>query len=171
MRTIAAFGAIFFILSVQFSPNLKRFFSYRAFVFLGSISFPLYLLHGTFIRLPLAWSLFSLIPSLPFLNVLEYTKDSHGDPVIIMECTGFGCKFTATVIFLVWFTVLMMCCRIWKSKVDIIGVHVSKYMEELVTGKRNVTVAPVHIYIGESLEKWGGRLSGRADLEKSANGY
>lgn len=87
-----------------------------------------------------------------------------------MECNGFGCKLTATLIFIIWFTLLMMACRVWKNKVDIIGVNVSRYMEELVMGKRNVSVVPVHLYIGESLERWGGQLRGRMDLEKSANG-
>jgi hypothetical protein len=65
----------------------------------------------------------------------------------------------------------MMFCRIWKSKVDIIGVTASKYMEELVTGKRHVEVGPVQVLLAESLEKWGEKIGGRRiDLEKSANG-
>jgi hypothetical protein len=87
-----------------------------------------------------------------------------------MECSGIGCKFTATIMFVAWFTLLMMFCRVWKNKVDIIGVTSAKYMEELVTGKRHVGVGPVHVLLGEKLEKWGGKLSGRIDLEKSANG-
>ena len=53
------------ILSILYSPLLRSLLSRRIPVFLGSISFSLYLLHGTFIRLPLTWWLFKFLARYP----------------------------------------------------------------------------------------------------------
>src|SRR5438552_9182706 len=55
---------IFLIFSILFSATLQRFLSHRYFVFLGNISFPLYLIHGTFIRIPLQWAVIWMLPRL-----------------------------------------------------------------------------------------------------------
>ncbi|SLM39734.1 Acyltransferase 3 [Lasallia pustulata] len=51
-------GAQIVTLSVIFSPALRRMLSHRFLLWLGKVSFPLYLLHGTFMRSLLAWVLY-----------------------------------------------------------------------------------------------------------------
>jgi len=171
MRTIAAFGGIFLIFAILFSPRIRRFLSNSIFVFLGSISFPLYLLHGTFIRLPLAFAFFEILPYLPFLNILEFSQDSRGDPIIIMSCTSTGCRATSCVIFFIWLVGLLAFCRFWKSKVDILGVHFSRWAEDVVLGKREVHLGPVLSPVGQGLLKVGENLSRKVEYhDKGCHG-
>ena len=154
----------------MFSPSLKRFFSNPKFVYVGSISFPLYLIHGTFIRLPLAWGFFRLLPSLPWLHILQETNDAKGEPVILMECNSFGCISTAAVMYVLWFMVLLMFCRFWKARIDIHGITFSKWAEDVFTGKRQVSASWIPPLIGRGLWRVNERLQGHGISEKSANG-
>lgn len=51
-------GAQIVTLSIIFSPHLRRILSHPTLLWLGKVSFPLYLLHGTFMRSLLAWVLY-----------------------------------------------------------------------------------------------------------------
>jgi hypothetical protein len=141
-RFIGAFAGIFLILAILFSPSLKRFLANPAFVFMGSISFPMYLLHGTFIRLPLAWAYFRLIPNLPWLDMRLRTLDSQAHVVVVNDYSGLGCRLTCAVVYVLWFALLVSFCRVWKSRVDILGVQASRWVEDVVTGKRHIEIVP-----------------------------
>jgi hypothetical protein len=154
----------------MFSPTLRRFFSNPKFVYLGSISYPLYLLHGTFIRLPLAWAFFRLLPSLPWLDILEETKDAKGEPIILMECNTFGCISTASIMYILWLAILLAFCRFWKNRIDIYGITLSRWGEDVVTGKRQVSAYWIPPLIGRSLWRVNERFNGQQDSEKGSNG-
>ena len=158
------------ILSILFSPTFRRILSNPAFVFLGSMSFPLYLLHGTFIRLFLAWSLFQLVPRLPFLNIVETVTFKNGQEVLVMQCAGPACRFSALIVFTAWFAGLLLFCRIWKNRVDILGVHFSKWAEDIVMGKRQIEMVPIRIRLGERLLHLGEKLSQKVADEKAFSG-
>ena len=170
-RTIAAFAGVGIILSIMFSPGLKRFFSNPNLVYVGSISFPLYLLHGNFIRLPLAWSFFRLLPALPWLDVLTETEDPNGEPVILMECNSFGCISTAAVMYILWFAMLLTFCRFWKHRIDIYGVTFSKWGEDVFTGKRQISDSWIPPRIGRGLWRVNAKLNGRGISEKASHGF
>ena len=124
--------------SIHFSPGLRRFLSNRVFVFLGGVSFPVYLLHGTFIRIFLTWAFFRFLPALPFLNILHESTDANGDEIVEARCDTMGCRLSALVVLVIWFTFLLTFARLWKSKVDVWAMHISKYTEDVVTGKREI---------------------------------
>ena len=171
MRFIAGFGGIFLITAILFSPSIRRFLSNRTFVFLGSISFPLYLLHGTFIRLPLAWAFFGVLPYLPFLNILEYTEDPKGEPIILMTCRSIGCRITAAILFLTWLAGLLAFCRFWKSKVDILGVHFSRWIEDIVMGRKEVEIhGTLSGVVGDGMVRLGEKLSSKRVTELHEKG-
>ena len=98
-RTIGAFAGILLIISILFSPLLQRYLSNRYFLFLGSISFPLYLLHGTFIRIPLQWAIIWVLPRIA-PDALEYYWEDRD--VVELRCGQFTCKFMASIIFTIF---------------------------------------------------------------------
>ena len=73
-------GCLVFILGIILSQPIQKALSIAPMVWLGKISFPLYLLHGTFIRSLFAWILFAgqeLSPSARDENVLKYPLPSN----------------------------------------------------------------------------------------------
>jgi hypothetical protein len=154
-RTIGAFAGIFLIFSILFSASLRRFLSLPPFVWLGSISFPLYLLHGTFIRLPLAYILFKFLPRFPSLNIIGIVPDWDDIDVIIFHCWAFKCKFVVGVVWTLWLAVLLAFCKLWKEYVDILGVQFSKFAEEVVLGKREVSLGG---WLGGRMESFGNEI-------------
>jgi len=137
-RTIGAFGGIMLILAILYSPQLRKFLSIPLFVHLGGLSFPLYLLHGTFIRIPLTWAILRFLTQFPSLRVIEYFSGEDGEVWLSILCDNFTCKFLCTVIFCVWFASLLAFCKIWKDHVDIYGVKISKWAEDVVLGKKSI---------------------------------
>lgn len=118
----------------MYSPPLQRFFSQPVFVSLGQVSFPLYLLHGTFIRGPLAYAYFVVLPWLQYLKPPSGVK---GDGYYVMNCSTWGCISTASLIYVVWFMGLILFCQFWVQAVDFLGVKLSLWFEQVATGKRS----------------------------------
>jgi len=61
-RTFGSLGALLLILGIIISPDARRLLSAKPLIWLGRISFPIYLLHGTFLRSVLAWLMFTSEP-------------------------------------------------------------------------------------------------------------
>ena len=59
VRMWASIGSILLVFSLSLSPLLRRLLSQKPLLFLGRISFPIYLLHGTMLRTIFAWVLFA----------------------------------------------------------------------------------------------------------------
>lgn len=73
-------GCLIFIFGVSFSSFVQSTLSIAPMVWLGKMSFPIYLLHGTFVRSLFAWILFigeDLAPSTRDQNVLKYPLPSN----------------------------------------------------------------------------------------------
>jgi len=125
------------ILAILYSSKLRQFFSLRPFLFLGNISFPLYLLHGTFIRLVLQWTVLRFLPHhIP--GLVQYYKDWYDDDVVNLDCSTFMPRLVVGVTYVIWWILLLIACRIWKKYVDVLGVTFSKFAEDVVMGKRKV---------------------------------
>ena len=63
--------------------------------------------------------------------------------MVQLLCESWTCQFTLAALLLVWFGLLLTSCVIWKNYVDILGIQFSRWGEEVVTGKRKVTVIGV----------------------------
>jgi len=148
-RVLGAFSACGMIFSIMFSAPLKKFFSRPLFVWLGSISFPLYLLHGTFIRGPLAYIVLKLLPRLPWIISEIPTTTANGSPGPVisaatnpaewytnMQCNYFACVVTAWTTYIVWFGCVLFVCKLWGKYVDVYGVRMSSWFEQVATGKK-----------------------------------
>lgn len=146
-RVIAAFGGIILILSFLFSPLLRRLLSSRCFVFLGGISFPLYLLHGIFIRLPLQWATINILP-LVDSDALEYYTDSLEEESAALVCKTLRCQMAGTLLYMCWLALLLVACMVWKTHVDVLGVKFSRWAEDVVMGEKKVkgSALPFRIY-------------------------
>ena len=133
-------AGIIILLSVLYSPLLRSLFSRRIPVFLGSISYGMYLLHGTFIRLPLAWLLFKFLPQYRSLEVIHIVPrwEDDDEEIIILGCHSIGCKLVVGITVLLWFMALLATCKRWKKHVDVLGIRFSRWMEEIVLGKKEL---------------------------------
>jgi len=109
-RTIAAIASILLVISILLNASLQHLLSHRLLVFLGSVSFPLYLLHGTFMRTVLAWAYYSV----------------HAE-------------WQAAVIFVLWASVLLAACYVWRKTVDEFALLVSRRAEEIASGKAGIS--------------------------------
>lgn len=58
-RELASTGAIILVSGIIISPHLREFLSQPPLLWLGKVSFPLYLLHGLFMRTMLGWLTFT----------------------------------------------------------------------------------------------------------------
>lgn len=138
------------LLSVLYSPLLRSLFSHRIPVFLGSISYGMYLLHGTFIRLPLAWILFKFLPRFPSLEIIHIVPrwEDDDEEVIILGCHSVGCKLIVGIILILWFIALLTTCKLWKKYVDVLGPRFSRWLEDIVLGKKELpdVVAAVSMF-------------------------
>ena len=133
-RVIGAFAGIFLLLAMLYSQPMRNFFSYKYFVFLGSISFPLYLLHGTFIRIPLQLWLLRLLPRVDPHAFHIFWAENHTNALLI--CDTISCRFTAAIIYVVWLGCLLIAARLWKSYVDVLGINFSRWAENVISGKQ-----------------------------------
>jgi len=119
----------------------------------------MYLLHPTFIRLPLALTYFRILPSLfPSLEILEQGIDQHGNQISIFTCNGLTCRFSLTVVWFIWLPCLILACKVWKERFDPMVVRSSKWIEEFVVGKEqangHAAVDETPFWLSEKLS-WG----------------
>lgn len=170
-RAVASFGAIFLVLSILCSPSLQRFFAQAPFIFFGNLSFAMYLLHGTFIRLPLQWAIIHILPAL-VSDAVEYIDDGIGATEVELICESWSCQFALAIVLLTWFGLLVVSCMLWKKYVDVLGIQFSTWGEQVVTGKREVhlNVEPLTRFIQyfekNTREPWMWLENGWTDAKK-----
>ena len=131
-------GAQLLILTAVLSPHMRRMLSQRYFLWLGKISFPLYLLHGSIMRTVLAWLLFSRS------QLQEMQEVQGGQTYILLKypIPGYTMFFISLPVF---FVVLFSLTHVWAQKVEPYFGIMTKYAEDLMFGKKQErpTVLPV----------------------------
>lgn len=65
-RLVGSTGALMLCFAILVSPHMRRALSIKPLRWLGKLSFPIYLLHGTVMRTVLAWFVFAGQPLKPF---------------------------------------------------------------------------------------------------------
>ena len=122
-------GAQLLVLTAVLSPHLRRLLSQRYFLWLGKISFPLYLLHGSIMRTVLAWALFAR-------SELVEMQERNGEQTYILmkyPIPGYTMFFIALPIF---FVILFTLTHIWTQKVEPYFGVITKMAEDLMFGKK-----------------------------------
>jgi hypothetical protein len=109
-RFYTGFGLEIITFSIVLSPSLKDFFSNRYFLWLGKISWGIYLIHGALIRWVLAWCLYGVTLPVP-------TQDDegkwHAGPNLEMK------GYLVQVFWIpVWFVLLYCLGNLWQNHID-----------------------------------------------------
>ncbi|KAL1998898.1 hypothetical protein VTN02DRAFT_5402 [Thermoascus thermophilus] len=111
-RFYAGLGAQILCASVLHSPSLRRALSHRALLWLGGVSFPLYLLHGPLMRSVMTYLLFGRA-------ALSFTpatlEDGSPDPDSLIPVPGFA---TLCLLLPVFFAFLLVVVRWWSVRVE-----------------------------------------------------
>jgi peptidoglycan/LPS O-acetylase OafA/YrhL len=165
-RVIGAFAGIFLLVATLHSQPMRTFLSTKQFVFLGGISFPLYLLHGTFIRIPLQWCVIRLLPRVDPQALHMFFAEDQNNAYLV--CDSFSCRLAATVIYVLWLGALVIAALLWKRYVDVHGITFSRWAENVVSGKQKVVLKlPDWPRLGGLSGFATARISiGRVDTEK-----
>ncbi|KAL2053682.1 hypothetical protein ABVK25_005986 [Lepraria finkii] len=122
-------GAQLLILTCVLSPHLRRALSHKYLLWLGKISFPLYLLHGSFMRSLLSWMLFAR-------SKLVEMEERNGDQTYIVmryPLPGYTTFFIAMPIF---FGALFAAAHYWANKVEPHFGVITRSAEDLMFKKR-----------------------------------
>ena len=113
-------GCLLVVLGVILSQPVRKALSIAPMVWLGKISFPLYLLHGTFIRSLFAWILFAgqkLSPSVRDANVLKYPLPSNGWIAFSVICLMLP---------------LFIACHLWVKYLEPIFDQITLWIESIM---------------------------------------
>ncbi len=130
-------GAQLLCLTIVLSPHMRRALSHKYLLWLGKISFPLYLLHGSFMRSLLSWLLFSG-------SKLTEMEERQGDQTYIVmryPLPGYTTFFFAMPVF---FGALFFTAHVWATKLEPQFGVITKKAEDLMFGKQErPTALPV----------------------------
>ena len=128
-RTWGSVGCMLLVVAILISPHARRLLARPPLLWLGKVSFPIYLLHGTFMRSLLAWLVFAGQRLRPFevpgpegrtTTVQRYPQP--GDLRILFSiAVSMGCMLVAAH----W----------WAKKVEPVFGKITKAAEELMTSK------------------------------------
>ena len=130
-------GAQLLCLTVVLSPHMRRGLSHPWLLWLGKVSFPLYLLHGSFMRSLLSWLLFARE------HLVEFEERNGDQSEIIMKYPLPGYT-TFIIVMPVFFVILFTATHVWATKVEPQFGSITKKAEDLMFGKQErPTALPV----------------------------
>lgn len=119
-------GAQLLAFAILFSPQLKGLLSHPAFLWLGKVSFPIYLLHGPLMRSVLAWMLFA--------REKYYQKEQMSESEGIYTIERLSLPSTITFLFVlpVFWCFLLAVAHFWAVKVEPCFGWATKQLEDYV---------------------------------------
>ena len=121
-------GSVLLCFTIVMSPQLRRVLSHRVFLWLGKISFPLYLLHGSFMRSILAWLLFAK------QSLVEMEERNGAQTYVVMKYP-LPSAATFWVVLPIFFLVLFPATHLWAIKVEPHFGAITMKVEEICYGK------------------------------------
>lgn len=109
-RFLISFGTIVFVFGVFFSRGARRLLSNSLLNFVGRVSFPIYLLHGTLIRTVVSWTVYSR----SILQKGLHPVDDAGNAMFYER----GGPLTFTVALVIFYFILICVAYLWTVFVD-----------------------------------------------------
>ena len=126
-RYWTSIGAQLITLAVVVSPRMQEMLSYPAFVWLGSVSLPLYLIHGPLVRSLLAWMLFGWQRPVSF-----YTQD--GDSMDSWQQRSLPDGWVFCIVIPVFWLILLWASHLWTTWVDPWCASITHRIEAVMCG-------------------------------------
>lgn len=108
-RFSSGIGLEFITLGVFLSPTLQRLLSHRYLLFLGRMSFAVYLLHGTLLKTTLVWMLYGV-------QTLPDHEDGNGN--MVMTRLRYPGHVSLIAWQIVWLPMLYGIANLWTTYVD-----------------------------------------------------
>ncbi len=124
-RAWGSVGSTLFLLAVLASPHARRAFSHPWLRWLGSISFPIYLLHGLFLRTVLTWLVFGGADPEPT------QIDVNGSPMDVALYPQPG-SLRILVSIAVMTPLLLVAAHWWNARVEPLFGRITRAAEELM---------------------------------------
>lgn len=129
-RSYGSIGGLLLVFAIIISPHLRSLLSRKPLTWLGKLSFPIYLLHGTFLRSVFAWILFTSEP-----RAFEVTG-ADGNQYSI-ERYPQGSNFRIFVAVVVSMSMCLVTCHFWAKKVEPVFGRITKYAEDVMVGRKD----------------------------------
>ena len=132
-RTWGSVGCMVLIIGIIISPHARRLLSRKPLLWLGKVSFPIYLLHGTFMRSLLAWFTFAGQTPAPFeipagdgetTTIHRYPQPSNFR-IMLSIAVSMGCMLVAA--------------HYWAKNVEPVFGKITKKAEDIMFGKGDGT--------------------------------
>lgn len=123
-REWASIGALILLFAIIISPHLRILLSCPPLIWLGKVSFPIYLLHGIFMRTMLAWFTFAGQTPKPF--------ESNGTTIY---------RYGQPSAFRIWISIILsmgtmlLASHYWADNIEPIFGKITKRVEEKMFGK------------------------------------
>jgi hypothetical protein len=124
-------GSWLFIFAIHFSPTLRHFLSYPSFVFLGSISFGMYLIHGFLMRSTLVWIIYGFLP-----ETEGWVRRVGGHGQLSEHRFRLVWDILNSIIFILWMFPLVYLSKLWRDRVDPFCIKFAQWGEQVLLGKR-----------------------------------
>jgi len=136
-KSWGSIGAIFLIMGIIFSPHARQLLSAKPLTWLGSVSFPVFLLHPLFMQIVMPLFAFS---SEYFMVQLEVKIDEDTGSQTFLEVPRFKQRGVGMIGVAV---VVTLACTIgvshlWMLKVEPMFGRITKWCEGIMTGRQEI---------------------------------
>jgi len=120
------------IFALHFSATLRLVFCHPYVVFLGTISFPFYLIHSMLLRSILCWVIYGFIPDSG--GLVTRPSDYNESPVP----ESLFWKIITVLVFPTWLAMVIYLSTLWRDHLDGYFVKFSQFIEEIIVGKKTL---------------------------------
>ena len=134
-RAAPALGSQLILVAVLSSTAIQRLLSQPRILWLGSVSLPIYLLHGPLLRTVFTWLLFGFVPP------IKYSRTGEDGQNVEWSSVPFPAGLWRYVLAITGFAiVLLVACQLWNAYVDPWCAWATKRLEEVAS--RSALAAP-----------------------------
>lgn len=135
-RVWGSIGAVLLIVGIVFSPHARRLLSLRPLRWLGTVSFPVFLLHPLFMQTVMPLFAFSSETVLSPVESGETDEDGASIKVIIRRYAQRS-DFMLCVAVTVTIACTLLAAQIWTMKIEPLFGKITIWCEDLMTGKKS----------------------------------